>query len=126
MLTAALANCLSEIFFEAAEKQAIELDDHFKRFRKPVGPLHGLPVSLKDVFRVEGVETACGYVSWLGKKEDAASQSLLVKELKELGAVLFVKTNVPMSLLVSPSCSSMVLMYNPNWLLKNTQDVRNI
>jgi hypothetical protein len=52
---------------------------------------------------VEGVETACGYVSWLGKKEDAASESLLVRELKHCGAVLFVKTNVPMSLLVSPA-----------------------
>jgi amidase len=39
-------------------------------------------------------------VGWLGRKEDASSESRLVKKLKNLGAILFVKTNVPMSLLV--------------------------
>lgn len=95
-----MTNCLSEIFFEAAERRAKDLDEYFERYSRTAGPLHGLPVSLKDRFRLEGVETACGYVGWLGKKEDAASESLLVKKLKCLGAVFFVKTNVPMSLLV--------------------------
>jgi len=125
LLTAFLTNCLSEIFFEAAEKRAVELDEYFTRCAKPAGPLHGLPVSLKDRFRVEGVETACGYVSWLGKKEDAASESLLVRELKHCGAVLFVKTNVPMSLLVSPALCVWALTDHMVRLLTAIEDGRN-
>jgi amidase len=100
-LTFYLTNCLSEILFKSAERRAEQLDEDFTRRGRTSGPLHGLPVSLKDRFRLDGVETACGYVSWLGKNEDAASESLLVKKLKHLGAIFFVKTNVPMSLLVS-------------------------
>ena len=91
MLTGSLTNCLSENFFQTAERQAEELDNYFKRCGRTTRPLHGLPVSLKDRFRVEGLETACGYVSWLGKKEDAASEGALVKELKSLEAIFFVK-----------------------------------
>jgi amidase len=100
VLICLLTNCLSEIFFKSAEKRAEQLDEHFALYGRTVGPLHGLPVSLKDRFRVEGIETACGYVGWLGRKEDASRESRLVKKLKHLGAILFVKTNVPMSLLV--------------------------
>lgn len=52
-----LVNCLHEIFFDAAIEEAENLDAHFKKHGKPVGPLHGLPVSLKDQFHVKGVET---------------------------------------------------------------------
>lgn len=52
-----LVNCLHEIFFDAAIKEAGDLDAHFKKHGKPIGPLHGLPVSLKDQFHVKGVET---------------------------------------------------------------------
>ncbi len=66
-----------------------------------VGPLHGLPISLQDRFNIDGLESACGYVSWLGNKKDADSESVLVKRLRRMGAVFFVTTNVPMSMLVS-------------------------
>jgi amidase len=93
-------NCLSEVFFEAAEARARELDDYFQRYGKPVGPLHGLPVSLKDRFHIRGLESACGYVSWLGSKKTAEDEGVLVQRLRQLGAVLYVKTNIPMSMLV--------------------------
>lgn len=41
-------NCLHEIFFDDAISEAQKLDDYFAEHRKPIGPLHGLPVSLKD------------------------------------------------------------------------------
>lgn len=95
--------CLSEIRFLDAENDAKALDEHFLRTGQPVGPLHGLPISLKDRFNIEGLESACGYVSWLGDRKDEASEGVLVKRLRRLGAIFFVKTNVPMSMLVSPS-----------------------
>lgn len=33
--------------------QAKELDAYYEKYKKPVGPLHGLPVSLKDQMRVK-------------------------------------------------------------------------
>jgi amidase len=54
--------CLHEIFFDAAIKDAEGLDEYFEKNGKPVGPLHGLPVSLKDQMHVKGVETTMGYV----------------------------------------------------------------
>ena len=89
----------------AAEQQAKVLDEYLLRTGQTVGPLHGLPVSLKDRFNIEGLESACGYVSWLGERKGADSEGVLVKRLRRMGAIFFVKTNVPMSMLVS-GCSS--------------------
>jgi amidase len=63
-----LVNCLHEIFFDAAIADAEKADAHFKE-HGPIGPLHGLPVSLKDQFHVKGVETHMGYVGWIGTFE---------------------------------------------------------
>lgn len=46
-------NCALEFFHEAALAQAKELDEYFEKNKKPVGPLHGLPISLKDQFRIK-------------------------------------------------------------------------
>lgn len=40
-------NCLAAFFPGAALQRAAELDEHFKRTGKTVGPLHGLPIALK-------------------------------------------------------------------------------
>ncbi|KAK5187945.1 hypothetical protein LTR16_009124, partial [Cryomyces antarcticus] len=48
-----LVNCLHEIFFDQAIQDAQKLDDYYSKNKKPVGPLHGLPVSLKDQFHVK-------------------------------------------------------------------------
>lgn len=98
-------NCLHEIFFDAAIADAERLDQYFERYGKTIGPLHGLPVSLKDQFHVKGVETTMGYVGWLGTFEgqkntgrEKVFESELVRELRELGAVLYVKTSCPQTL----------------------------
>lgn len=56
---------------------------------------------MKDRFNIEGLESACGYASWLGEAKHPEDEGALVKGLRNMGAVFFVKTNVPMSLLVS-------------------------
>ncbi|RYF29865.1 MAG: hypothetical protein EOO38_32995, partial [Cytophagaceae bacterium] len=49
----ALTNCVHEFFPEIALKQAKELDEYYTKQGKVVGPLHGLPISLKDQLRVK-------------------------------------------------------------------------
>lgn len=51
-------NCLLETFFDAAIEDAKKLDKYLAEHHTPVGPLHGLPISLKDQFHVKGVETS--------------------------------------------------------------------
>lgn len=87
------------MLFTDAKQRALELDEHYAKTGKIVGPLHGLPISLKDQFRIAGVDTSLGYVSWLGKPETQETESQLVSDLRKLGAVFYCKTNVPTSLM---------------------------
>jgi len=57
-------NCLTEIFFEDAISKAKELDKVYEATKKPIGPLHRLPISLKESFNVKGIQTTLGYVSF--------------------------------------------------------------
>jgi amidase len=62
-----------------------------------MGPLHGLPVSLKDQFHVKNVETSMGYVGWIGgnmrvdESKALKVESELTFEMLSLGAVLYCK-----------------------------------
>ncbi|KAG2137384.1 general amidase [Suillus bovinus] len=91
-----LVNCLTEIFVDRALARAAELDDYLKNTGKVVGPLHGLPISLKDQLCIKGLETTIGYASWIGQYAD--KNAVLVDILIECGAVPFVRTNVPQTL----------------------------
>ncbi|KAL4890628.1 amidase signature domain-containing protein [Aspergillus ambiguus] len=93
--------CLTEIFFDRALARAKELDDVLEKTGKVMGPLHGLPVSVKDRFEVEGVDTTVGWVGLVGKPAERSCS--IVKLLESMGAVLYVKTNIPQSLMMSDS-----------------------
>lgn len=55
-----LTKCLTEIFFDKALSRAKELDEHLRKTGEVVGPLHGIPISVKDRFDVEGLDTTVG------------------------------------------------------------------
>ncbi|KAL3451082.1 amidase signature domain-containing protein [Aspergillus insuetus] len=93
-----LTNCFHEFFPGIALARAKYLDEYLAEKKKPIGPLHGLPISLKDQVRIKGLETTMGYVSWIGKKD--SEDSVLTTMLLNAGAVLYVKTSVPQSLMV--------------------------
>lgn len=57
-----LTTCCTEIFFEEAFAVAQEMDNHLAKTGQTVGPLHGLPVSIKDLFSVQGVDTSIGNI----------------------------------------------------------------
>ncbi|KAH9939021.1 general amidase [Epithele typhae] len=91
-----LTNCLTEIFIDRALDRARQVDEYLHLHGKPIGPLHGLPISLKDQFCIKGLETIMGYAGWIGRV--AESDSVLVHVLYQAGAVPFVRTNVPQTL----------------------------
>lgn len=80
-------------------ERAKYLDEYLQREGRPVGPLHGLPISIKDSFCVEGVQSTIGYVAFL-ENAPTKTNSALVNMLLELGAVLYVKTNIPQTMMV--------------------------
>ncbi|KIM79793.1 hypothetical protein PILCRDRAFT_822967 [Piloderma croceum F 1598] len=93
-----VTNCLTEIFIEEALDRAQELDQHLEVSGNVVGPLHGVPVSIKDHIKIKGLDTSTGYIGW-AYKECADKDAVVVDILRKAGAVLFVKTQNPQSLL---------------------------
>jgi amidase len=116
-----IVNCLHETFFDAAVASAKELDEYFAENKKTIGPLHGVPVSLKDQFHVKNVETTMGYVGWIGTFEGSADdprkgtyESEMVRELRALGAVLYCKTSVPHTLMSGETVNNIIgYTWNP-------------
>lgn len=107
-------NCLHEILFDQAFGRARYLDDYFTKHGKALGPLHGLPISLKDQFHVKGVDTTMGYVGWIGgnlginPEKSHMAESQIVTELLSLGAVLYCKTSLPQTLLFGETKNNLI------------------
>ncbi|KIX05007.1 uncharacterized protein Z518_05879 [Rhinocladiella mackenziei CBS 650.93] len=99
-------NCLAEVFFDEAIETARQLDQYHRETGGLKGPLHGLPISFMDRFRIAGVETAAGFISWLGPKDTEATESLIVRHMRALGAVPFCKTNMPQSMMIAETTNN--------------------
>ncbi|KAF7595825.1 hypothetical protein BBP40_004637 [Aspergillus hancockii] len=99
-----LTNCLSEIFFDEAIAQAKQIDEHLRKTGKPIGPLHGLPISLKDNFNIIGKDSTVGFTSLVN--DPATYNSTLTDLLLEAGAVLYVKTNVPTAMMIAETVNN--------------------
>lgn len=105
---------MHEVFFDQALERAKYLDDYFAQHKKLYGPLHGLPISLKDQFHVKGVDTTMGYIGWIGgnlgvpEEKTHQVESQLVTELLSLGAVLYCKTSLPQTLLFGETKNNLI------------------
>jgi amidase len=60
------------------------------------GPLHGLPMTVKESFNVAGLPTTWGHPALIGNVASTHAQA--VQRLEDAGAIIFGKTNVPVSL----------------------------
>jgi fatty acid amide hydrolase len=82
--------------FESARAEAAAID-RMRAAGSPVGPLAGVPFTVKESFDVRGTPATAG----LSKRKDriAAADALIVSRLRQAGAVLLGKTNVPPLLL---------------------------
>ncbi len=58
-----------------------------------LGPLHGLPISIKDLEMTEGIRTTSG--SLIFADRIASYDSVVVERVKKAGAVILGKTNTP-------------------------------
>uniref|UniRef100_A0A915ADD7 fatty acid amide hydrolase n=2 Tax=Parascaris univalens TaxID=6257 RepID=A0A915ADD7_PARUN len=89
-------NCITQ-FIREAEEWAKELDalTADSKYQRP--PLFGVPFSIKECISVVGYDQTKGYAQELGKF--ATEDAVIVQQIKRLGGVPFVLTNVPQSLL---------------------------
>ncbi|PHH76848.1 hypothetical protein CDD82_3780 [Ophiocordyceps australis] len=100
-----LTNCLTEIMFTEALDHARRLDDILRSTGKPIGPLHGVPVSIKDHINVKGQYTTAGYVA-NGNLPVKDQDALIVEILRKAGAVIYTKTTNPQTLMVLETVSN--------------------
>jgi amidase len=85
-------NAIVDLLVDEA-RTAADLADAAVRAGKPLGPLHGVPVTVKINVDYAGRATTNGVVAF--KDLIAKEDSISVSNLKKSGAVIFGRTNVP-------------------------------
>lgn len=88
-------NAIAVFDRERARQRAKEADEAFERGEN-WGPLHGLPMTVKESYDVAGLPSTHGVPAM--KDNVPQVDALSVSRLKKAGAVIFGKTNVPMRL----------------------------
>jgi amidase len=83
-----------------------------------LGPLHGVPITIKDAFDVKGVRTTFGNPAF--KDHISARDSAVVERLRRAGAVLLGMTNVPFMLGDHQSYNDIFGQTNNPWDLART------
>jgi amidase len=80
--------------FERARERARALDNSGAQDK---GPLFGVPMTVKESYDVAGLPTTWGFEEY--RQNVAREDALAVQRFKRAGAVVFGKTNVPVSLM---------------------------
>ena len=75
-----------------ALEEADAVDAYHKQHGTFIGPLHGVPVIVKDQCDTNGVETAYGNICCKHIPEQDAT---LVRKLREAGAIIMAKSTMP-------------------------------
>lgn len=89
-------NAVVTLNAEDARADAIAADAALAR-GDTVGPLHGVPITVKDGFATKGLRSTFGLV-WYGRRMDRyepPSDATTVAALREAGAIILGKTNLP-------------------------------
>ncbi|MEC9345597.1 MAG: amidase [Pseudomonadota bacterium] len=81
--------------FDHAREAARAADAALARGEAP-GPLHGVPMTVKESFNLAGLPTTWGSPAW--SNNIAAADAIVPERLKQAGAVIMGKTNVPLML----------------------------
>lgn len=100
--------------FDQARAEAAEADARRQR-GEPLGPLHGVPITIKDSYDVAGTPTVVGLETRVGHR--AAADSPLVARLRQAGAIVLGKTNAPQVLLYNETDNAVYGRTNNPWSL---------
>ncbi len=103
--------------YDAARRDAREADAALARGQN-YGPLHGVPITLKESFDIIGAPTTWGTPS--RKFALAQANDPYVQRLVEVGAIVIGKTNVPQALLYNETSNAVYGRTNNPWNLKRT------
>lgn len=96
-------NCLTEIMYPEALERAKYLDEYLGKTGEVIGPLHGLPISLKDCMVVPPHPASIGMACYAN--ESTTEETILVSILAKLGAVFYVKTTTPTAMMMMETVS---------------------
>lgn len=110
-------NAVPVLDAERARERAREADAALDR-GVSWGPLHGVPMTVKESFNVAGLPTTYGYPAFAENR--AKDDAVTVQRLKAAGAVVFGKTNVPVSLADWQSFNPVYGTTNNPWDLSRT------
>lgn len=110
-------NAIVVPLFEQA-RQAAEAADAAQRRGEALGPLHGVPITIKEQFLVKDTATTFGLVSQ--KHHRAVEDGPLVKRLREAGAIVLGKTNVSQLLIYIEADNQLYGRTNNPWNLTRT------
>ncbi|RFU28927.1 hypothetical protein B7463_g7421, partial [Scytalidium lignicola] len=92
-----VTNCITELLPEQALARARYLDDYLFEHKKPIGPLHGLPISVKEMIGMKDLGLNAGYVAWWGRT--ASEDAHVLRILWDAGAVFHARTTQPQSMM---------------------------
>ena len=102
---------------EGARKRAKAADKAVKAGKK-LGPLHGVPMTIKESFDVAGYATTWGDPAF--RNHRAEKNSLVAQRMIDAGVILFGKTNVPLNLADWQSYNEVYGSTNNPWDLSRT------
>ncbi|EXJ81452.1 hypothetical protein A1O3_07744 [Capronia epimyces CBS 606.96] len=92
-----LTNCVTEVLPHTAIQRAKYLDEYLATHKKPIGPLHGLPISVKEHIGMKGLGHNGGFVGWWDHV--AAEDAHILQLFQKAGCVLYVRTTQPQCLM---------------------------
>src|SRR5947209_9102377 len=110
-------NAIIAMDIEGARKRAKAADKAVKAGKK-LGPLHGVPMTLKESYDIAGYATTWGDPAF--KDGKAKQNSLAAQRLIDAGATLFGKTNVPLNLADWQSYNAVYGLTKNPWDLSRT------
>lgn len=103
--------------FDEAREEAERADGQRAR-GEPLGPLHGLPVTVKEAFFLEGTPSTGGLPA--RRNHRAPHDAPVLRRLRQAGAVVLGKTNVPELLLYLESDNPLYGRTNNPWDLERS------
>jgi fatty acid amide hydrolase len=103
--------------FDQARREAEEADRR-RRSGQPLGPLHGVPITVKECFFLAGTPSCIGLSRLRSSLAD--EDGVLVRRLRRAGGIVLAKTNVP-QMMIWHECDNPVYGRTNNpWDLSRT------